>query len=50
MDSNEPEFYYNLETALKTPEDVLRLDLHYRNLNHIPQEVSQLINLQELYL
>jgi len=50
MEVRDQHFYYDLETAIQHPENVLRLDLHYQQLNNVPKEIAQLTNLKELYL
>jgi len=42
--------FYSLADALKTPEQVVRLDLHYKSLNEIPKEIFSFANLKELVL
>nr|NQU92115.1 leucine-rich repeat domain-containing protein [Bacteroidota bacterium] len=42
--------YKNLEKAIKNPESVLYLDLSNQELDHVPQEVWSLINLEKINL
>jgi Leucine-rich repeat (LRR) protein len=41
---------YSLEEALKSPEDILILDLSKQKIKELPNDFGPLINLRELYL
>jgi len=41
---------YSLEEALKSPEDILILDLSKQKIKELPNDFDPLINLRELYL
>ena len=38
MENISTEVFYSLEAALKNPEAVSRLDLHYKNLTEFPKK------------
>ena len=42
--------FYSIEEAIKTPGEVLKLDLHFKGLNEFPNEILKFQELEELIL
>ena len=50
MSVEEQSIFYSIENAMKNPEKVEILDLHFKSLKRVPKEVFLFANLKELIL